>query len=297
MEDYRNKNWPTYIKLKGIRKVLPGKRLLPWGKWIGNRLLVASWLVSIGACTFKEGNTFEAEKKMVTQRDQYRTGRLTSRPKSTSTKTEFTKGLQPLGLDKRKDGLVYVPEKYSPDEPAALAVMLHGAGGIAEHGMFLLREYADKNNIILLAPPSRAGTWDIISNRYFGTDVLFLDQALNLIFECYAIDPKHLAIGGFSDGASYALCIGLTNGDLFSHILAFSPGFAFTQEPTGKPWVFISHGVNDPVLPIAPCSRRIVPQLQDQGLQVNYHEFNGRHEVPPNISRIAVEWYLQNSPR
>lgn len=30
---------------------------------------------------------------------------------------------------------------------------------------------------------------------------------------------------GFSDGASYALSLGLPNGNLFSHIVAFSPGF------------------------------------------------------------------------
>jgi len=30
---------------------------------------------------------------------------------------------------------------------------------------------------------------------------------------------------GFSDGASYALSVGITNGDLFTHVIAFSPGF------------------------------------------------------------------------
>jgi predicted esterase len=35
-----------------------------------------------------------------------------------------------------------------------------------------------------------------------------------------------LAVSGFSDGASYALSIGPANGDLFTHVMAFSPGFA-----------------------------------------------------------------------
>ncbi|MGZ4788523.1 MAG: hypothetical protein ACXVZX_08375 [Terriglobales bacterium] len=39
------------------------------------------------------------------------------------------------------------------------------------------------------------------------------------------MDPARIAIGGFSDGASYALTIGITNGRLFTHIVAFSPGF------------------------------------------------------------------------
>jgi predicted esterase len=41
----------------------------------------------------------------------------------------------------------------------------------------------------------------------------------------YNVDRSAICCSGFSDGASYALSLGLSNGDLFSHILAFSPGF------------------------------------------------------------------------
>ncbi len=129
-------------------------------------------------------------------------------------------------------------------------------------------------------------------NDSFGTDVQFIDQALTLVYERYAIDTSHIAIGGFSDGASYALCIGLSNGDLFTHILAFSPGFVYTIENTGKPQVFISHGTKDQVLPIDPCSRRIVPQLKKQGLQVNYQEFIGEHQIPAGISGSGMKWFM-----
>ena len=230
---------------------------------------------------------------MVTSRNQYMTGRLTARPKNTRAKAETRAGVYPLNLDARRDGFIYVPQGYAHGRPAALALMLHGAGGQAEHGLSLLRQYADDNNILLLAPASRAATWDIIVNSRFGTDVIFIDQALALAFDRYTIDPAHIAIGGFSDGASYALCLGLSNGDLFTHILAFSPGFAYIIEQQGKPSVFISHGLHDQVLPIAPCSRRIVPQLQGQGLPVIYHEFDGGHEIPPAISRSGVEWFIR----
>lgn len=52
-----------------------------------------------------------------------------------------------------------------------------------------------------------------------------MDKALQSVFERYTINPQQCSIGGFSDGASYALSIGTTNGELFSHIVAFSPGF------------------------------------------------------------------------
>jgi phospholipase/carboxylesterase len=231
---------------------------------------------------------------MVTHRNQYNTGRLTARPGNKLAPEEFAAGLRPLLLADKRDGFIYIPKTYHPNRPAALALMLHGAGGQAQHGLALLQPYADDQNIILLAPASRAGTWDIIVNNKFGTDVIFIDQALALVFESYAVDPAHMVIGGFSDGASYALCLGLTNGGLFTQILAFSPGFAYTIEQKGKPAVFISHGLHDQVLPINPCSRRIVTQLQRQGMPVNYHEFDGAHEIPAAISKSGVEWFTQN---
>jgi poly(3-hydroxybutyrate) depolymerase len=39
------------------------------------------------------------------------------------------------------------------------------------------------------------------------------------------VDPQRICVSGFSDGASYALSLGLANGDLFTHVAAFSPGF------------------------------------------------------------------------
>jgi phospholipase/carboxylesterase len=158
---------------------------------------------------------------MITERRKYETGRLTTKTASTGQRKEFASGIQPIGLDSKKDGILYVPESYNGNEPAALAVMLHGSGASAEQGLSMLREYADAKNIILMAPAARSYTWDIIASDAFGPDVIYLDQALNMAFENFAIDAARVAIGGFSDGASYGLCIGLANGDLFTHLIAF----------------------------------------------------------------------------
>lgn len=200
-------------------------------------------------------------------------------------------GLFPLGLSGGRDGLVYVPAGYRPGEPAPLALMLHGAGGNAQQGISLLQSLADANNLILLAPDSRASTWDVIVSDY-GADVSFIEQALEQVFERYTVDPSYIAIGGFSDGASYALSLGLSNGDLFTHIVAFSPGFMVPTRQEGEPRIYISHGTGDRVLPIDRCSRRIVPQLQSAGYDVTYYEFEGPHTVPHEIQREAVAWFV-----
>jgi predicted esterase len=170
-----------------------------------------------------------------------------------------------------------------------MVLLLHGAGGSAQHGISLLQPLADAANLILVAPDSRGSTWDVIMSDY-GPDVTYIEQALSQTFSRYAIDPERVAVGGFSDGASYALSLGITNGDLFSHVIAFSPGFMAPTRQQGKPNIYVSHGTRDEVLPIDRCSRRIVPQLQRLGYAVNYHEFDGPHTVPPDIAQEAVDW-------
>jgi phospholipase/carboxylesterase len=217
-----------------------------------------------------------------------RTGdsRLRARPKGPT--AVLKPGEHRLGLDSQRDGLIRIPGKYRPEEPAPLAVLLHGAGGRASRVVSLLG-VAETLGIIVLAPESRAGTWDAIRDD-FGPDVEFVNRALEAAFERCAIDSRRLAIGGFSDGATYALSLGIDNGDVFTHILAFSPGFITSRKPHGRPRIFVSHGTRDEILPIATTSRRLVPALEKAGYAVNYREFDGPHTVPPNIAHEAFTW-------
>jgi phospholipase/carboxylesterase len=123
----------------------------------------------------------------------------------------------------------------------------------------------------------------------YGPDVAFLEQALSAVFARFAVGP--LAVSGFSDGASYALSIGLANGDLFGHVLAWSPGFMAPPDLAGRPRVFVSHGTDDRVLPIDRCSRRLVPVLRADGYDVRYEEFEGGHVVPPDVLAASLDWF------
>ncbi|MGK3959946.1 alpha/beta hydrolase [Sorangium sp. So ce118] len=217
--------------------------------------------------------------------------RLSARPQA-KLEGELPAGLTPLGLSPRRDGLLYVPPGYRADRLAPLVVLLHGAGGSAHHGIALLKELADEAGLLLLAPDSRHATWDIIADDAYGPDVAFLDRALLQLFRSAAVDPARLAIGGFSDGASYALSLGLTNGDLFTHVIAFSPGFMAPAEQRGRPRIFISHGTQDQVLRIDPCSRRLAPLIRRAGYDLRYQEFEGPHTVPTEMARDALGWLL-----
>jgi phospholipase/carboxylesterase len=224
--------------------------------------------------------------------EEYEQGRLRSRPARAPAEGAPV-GLHALGTEAGPaEVYLYVPVGYRKEAPSPLALLLHGAGEDARDGLAQMRGQADEAGLILLALGSRGPTWDLILNRgRYGADVAAIDRALGYAFSRCAVDPERVGVGGYSDGASYALALGLANGDLFSHVLAFSPGLLAPIGQTGAPRVFVSHGTRDGWLPIDSCSRRIVPQLKRAGYEVHYREFEGGHVVPPDVAREATLWF------
>jgi len=187
--------------------------------------------------------------------------------------------------------LLRVPPAAAATAPLPLVVLFHGAGSSARAALGLLAGLADDAGLMLLAPQSRASTWDVIRGG-FGPDVARLDAQLAEVFATCRIDGARIALGGFSYGASYAVSLGLGNGDLVTDVIAFSPGFAAPAARRGLPRLFVTHGTADAVLPIDRCSRVLVPRLRREGYDVAYIEFEGGHEVPTAVARRSVEWLL-----
>jgi len=210
-------------------------------------------------------------------------GRFSSRPR-TPTKVA-PPGKDVLWLDRDRDAILQIP-KTATKGPVPLLIMLHGATQSADDMFEYLGPVPEDAGVAVLAPNSRDTTWDAIGG-HFGRDVGFIDSALKATFDKVAIDPLRLAIGGFSDGASYALSLGLINGDLFNRAVAFSPGFVIEGTNHGKPRFFISHGTKDRILPIDRCGRRIAADLKEKGYDVTFREFDGGHEIPEDIAKSA----------
>ena len=235
-----------------------------------------------GIASLALGNACDATMEWAAGSD----GRLTARPKAVS--NPAAGGERPLGLDGRRDAVLLVPSKAG-EGPMALLLLLHGAGGAGQRVLDRVRDAAEAAGVAVLAPDSRNDTWDAI-RAGFGPDVAFIDRALARVFETVPVDRTRVAIGGFSDGASYALSLGLINGDLFQQVVAFSPGFLVSGARVGQPRIFISHGTADQILPIEQTSRLIVPGLRARGYEVTFREFDGRHEVPAAIAKEGFSW-------
>jgi phospholipase/carboxylesterase len=179
--------------------------------------------------------------------------------------------------------------------PPVVLVTLHGAGGSAAGMLTLVAAAADRHGLLVLAPQSTRSSWDVIHGDY-GPDVRLLDAALAHVLTLYPVVPGNLAISGFSDGASSAVSLGIANGDLFAHVLAWSPGFAAPRVQNGRPRFFVSHGTGDSVLPIGRCSRPLVASLRSAGYDVEYLEFDGPHMVPPEVVEASTRWLADAAP-
>lgn len=244
---------------------------------------------SVGCQATSDGSVVEASS-------------ITARP--ASQKTSLSAGTRELRLGGARDGLIRVPDVGGH---LPLVVLLHGASGRSASFLESLASVIDFLPAVILAPDSAGRTWDALSTepqtlldmvsarrRFagFGQDVRFLNNALEYVFANVAVDPERIAIGGFSDGATYALSLGLMNGDLVKKVVAFSPGFTLDGLRRGRPAVFISHGRADRILPIDRCSRRIVRELKGE-YDVTYREFEGGHRVPEDIAREALAWAVR----
>ena len=195
------------------------------------------------------------------------------------------------GLQRFKEnglrGLFYVPRSYNPNEPLPLLILLHGADHHASDWFGSYSRRAERGRFIIVAPDSFGRTWG--STGDYGPDVSRINAELAVVFSRYAIDSGRIIVGGFSDGASYALSLGLFNGDRIRGVIAFSPGSLNGRQGRGHPSFFISHGLQDTMLPVE-GSRSFVALLQKAGYAVVYREFNGGHEVPPAVSDVAMMW-------
>ena len=174
-------------------------------------------------------------------------------------------------------------------------VALHGATQRANFSLRIWTTQADAAGFVLLAPESGGITWDAIRGQY-GDDVARLDRALKFVFERVNVDPTRIIMEGFSDGASYGIGLALNNRDLFTRIVANSPGFVTFHDKRAsgpKPSIFVSHGHQDQILAFEMAGQRVVQQLRSEGYSVQFREFEGGHGIPIDVASEAVKFIMR----
>lgn len=204
-------------------------------------------------------------------------------------------GTHPLGLAEARDTLLVVPDGLEPGVPVPLMVLFHGGGGSAQKILPMMEAHAARHRFLLLVPQSTFPTWDIVIAGN-GPDRERLETALGHVARHFAVDPARIAFAGHSDGGSYALSLGLTNGHFVTHVIVSSAGFMSVHRQEGAPRVFISHGVHDEQIPVDRSGRVHSALLKEAGYDVTYVEYNGPHAWQPPVVGLAVDFFVAPQP-
>jgi phospholipase/carboxylesterase len=245
--------------------------------FLGTALLAASVLSP--ACVI---NPFEAEG------EDHGSARLDPLPAPVAVVDNPT-GEVALGLDSPRDGIIFVPSSYDPSVPMPMVVLLHGAGGSAAQILATHEELADSIGLIVLAVDSRAFTWDAIIAR-FDYDIDFINEAIASTLGRYNVDRSRLGVAGFSDGASYAMTLGLANGDIFRKVIVHSPGIRYRVRLVGQPAFYVAHGTEDEILPFLATKKSFVPFLEATGAEVTFRAWPGPHAMSVTLVRESLGW-------
>lgn len=204
------------------------------------------------------------------------------------------------------DAVAYVPKSAGPNPP--LLVLLHGAG---RQRLTMIQHFepeADARGLVLVAPTSRGPTWDAVAigertpspdsplahtlaHKFsFSRDEKRVDDAIANLEKLVPVDRARTVLAGFSDGATFALAMGMSRYEPFAAVIAWSPGIAIEAEQParGRP-VYISHGHQDPLLKFEVTCGDIVPLLEEEGAKVTFLPFDGVHDAPKPVKDAFLD--------
>ena len=207
----------------------------------------------------------------------------------------------PLGFVEIERGparaVLLTPDEIDPQRRYPLITVLHGAGRQDELLVKACRDEPEGRQALFLIPRSVEPTWDLIAGggRH---DLDFLEYAFDLIYRRYPVDHFRQALLGYSDGASYALSVGLSNPRLFRAVMCWAAGFAtldstFVTPDDPRPEVLLEYGTHDPVFSFEQIAVPMRTALQAAGYRVEFRaDERGRHWPSGDFQREALDWFF-----
>jgi phospholipase/carboxylesterase len=200
-------------------------------------------------------------------------------------------------------------ERPAAGAPRGLLVLHHGRGTDELDLLPLADELDPQRTLHVIAPrgplqvPGWPGNhWYLVPRvgypdpQTFAASYAALAQLHDELWQRTGVGPERTVLGGFSMGCVMSYATGLGAGrPAPAAILALS-GFI----PTVDGWrddvadrvdvrVLISHGRLDPIIGVD-FARDAHARLQEAGLTVEYHEFDGAHHLDPAYTGATRAW-------
>ena len=193
-------------------------------------------------------------------------------------------------------------------ENSPILFLIHGYGSY-EGDLFSFAQYLPKNyHIIALRAPIVLAegsyawytiTFDEDMNKWSNDEEGI--QSRNLIISNIEhhlkrlnSSKKNVDLLGFSQGAILSWSLGMSYPKSINRIMALS-GFynpkldQESSESKADLKCFSSHGIIDPVIPVA-HTRIGINNLREKGVSVAYKEYDAPHTISPNNFRDLLQW-------
>lgn len=193
--------------------------------------------------------------------------------------------------------ILLTPTEIDPTKRYPLITVLHGAGRQDEMLVKACRDQPEARDAFFLVPRSQLATWDLIASPE-RADLDFLEYAYDLIYRRYPIDAGRQALLGYSDGASYALSVGLSNPHLFRAVMGWAAGFialdtTFNLDDARKPAVLLEYGTHDEVFPFDRVALPMRENLLKAGYSVEFRvDQGGKHWPSTDFLPEALDWFF-----
>ena len=193
--------------------------------------------------------------------------------------------------------VLLTPSEIDPSRRYPLFTVLHGAGRQNEMLVKACRGEPDRRQAFFLVPRSVDPTWDLIVGGE-RKDLGFLEFAYDLIYRRYPIAADRQVLIGYSDGASYALSLALSNPRLFEAALCWAAGFVVLDrdnvaEDDPKPRVYLEYGTHDELFAFDRVALPMKETLEQAGYGVEFSvDEGGRHWPSGTFQAEALDWYF-----
>lgn len=133
--------------------------------------------------------------------------------------------------EEQNECAAYVPEKYHPDAPHGLLVVLHAAGSYDRDQLIgRYKPICDRHELILLLPRSADAA------RWTSGDVAFIKKAIDDVLTHYNVDRGRIVTTGYQSGGAIAWLTALAHQDLVRGVAAVESAFPTRASvPQGEP--------------------------------------------------------------
>ena len=189
-----------------------------------------------------------------------------------------------------------------------LIILLHGFGASMNDIVPVASYLANKGHLCICPNGSikleffdGGYAWGELVSNSVNLSLDSIDRLQRFIFEIvpkYNTQNLRVILAGFSQGGMISCYGGITIPNLVDGIVVLSSPFIkelnnadFAKVNLDIP-IFLSHGINDLVVPI-PDARQMKEKLLEKGYEVNYKEYPLEHSISQSVVDDVLDWLDQ----